>query len=224
MNKGEFQTHIRTIINRDDTPLAIIDAATTMAISFIENNYNLEYMKQFIPRTIPSTVLEYPIGQDIKRIMCARINDPDNPGADYIPLRQVDPEEIKNTPGVGTVPTWFFLAPGGANPDVDGSPIMIHFGTLGWPKIYLLELFVYSRTSGWSGLAADATHWLIDNALDWLTARTMVYLAPILRQPEILAIWKALEQESLQALLNANNELVQSARDERMGYTGEVVP
>lgn len=74
----------------------------------------------------------------------------------------------------------------------------------------------------WDALATTATHWLIDNGEDALLARTLLYLAPILKDREMVVDYREMLQESLVTLLNADDEhrILAPNEEERMQYEG----
>lgn len=219
--KDDFRGLIRTIVNRGTVADATIDAATMQAVSFIENNWNLRYM--YFKERYTVSLSFFLLTQTYKRLDVLRVPDLNNGGTidlgPWINLRQVDEDELASIAET-VVPTAFYTY---SYPDVTGAKQAIQLNVIDGFATFDLDLFGYRKTV-WANVAPPSTHWLLENAIDWLIAKTMTIMAGYIRQPEILAYWQGQEQVALPALLNADNEYKQGSRDERMSYTGEVVP
>lgn len=84
-------------------------------------------------------------------------------------------------------------------------------------KLKLNMLFY--RKSAWStSLATTYTNWLLDNALDLMTAETMMMLAPYAREPKWKQLYKEMLDEGYKTLFIENEAFKQGNRDEVMIY------
>jgi hypothetical protein len=221
MDKIGFRAYITSLINRGPGYDSAIDAAGASAVNWLENNQNMRYMHKRLTfnkdpnGSAEEASPEVNLGRNVKRFTSVRVPDPARAGF-FQPVIQVDPVDIESIPAVKR-PEFFYTTFN------DSNEMIMTLGALAFDAAFLLEVFAYVKTD-YAGLGDTDGHWLFDNAFDWLVGRTMWILAPAIRQAELAPAWKAQADEGLVSLNNANAELEQGVRDERLGYTGEVSP
>jgi hypothetical protein len=228
--KADFRSIVNGAINRGTFPAATIDAAVKRAIGFLENNNNLFYMKQHLQfskdPTQPSPLSDPWITLHLlKRLLPGGVQLPEldpvgsqTTNITYIRnIRQIEPGELTNYAPVGRPAAMI------QSMDPNGLDVRFTFDVLAFDTAITIDVWGYFKTD-FDSIMDTQGHWLFDNGADWLLARTMYLLAPIIRQPESLPMWKDQAMEGWTALNFANAELEQSERDERMDYSGEVIP
>lgn len=181
-----------------------IPHATRRAIQFLEQNYNFRYMRRLITKNVTSEVLlDGDEGLLLKKVEFVRW---DNCGA-WQWIRQVDPDQVVSNEGLwpsgylhftetqsggGLHQRLVFDAPFEAATDVE---LACYFFT----KVDLLN-------------PSDDTIWLVNNAENVLLARTMINLAPIMREPQIMQMYMTLFEAEIKTLVGADDALEQGNR------------
>jgi hypothetical protein len=190
---GEFHNEISSIIGRGSQYNTAIPAWTRRACRWLERNYTLQYMKQFVSVTIDLAVASTPryieLGSaPLKSIKMFRwiVNE------EYFNLKMIDPEDLDRLE-VGQ-PRQYWL---------DGVRRIVLDKT---PDENLEGELQLIRYSSWP-TELTAGHYLLDAAEDVLMAQTLIMAAPVLRDPKLISTWTQVRDEGLNTLTRSDDEL-----------------
>lgn len=206
---GQFKSMVSSVINRGTTLDTAIPHAVKHAVEYIEQNTTLKYMEHFVTFTLDPDLaqpraLSFPGSGFCKSFVFLRLVEDTTDGADFHPLVQCDPQDLKYYDS--GLPEQFWL---------DGEDYL-------WfdrvpDEAYSGEM-LFNKCTDVANLADGDSHWLITRANGLLLNETMIHLAPWMRNKEILQFYKSLREEQLKTLLLADQEARQSARSEAMKY------
>lgn len=170
--------------------------AFVRAVEFIEQNYNLPYMRRTIEQSCTS---EFTLTGDdaalLKMVQELRWFDTDS--IKY-QIRQVDPDQLLSREE-GTPQGYEHFS----TLDTSGAATVTLTFDTAFEEATTVTLLGYFYTK--IDLTAPATQsvWLINRAQSALLARTMINLAPIMRDPTVLQMYMGLWQESIGTLIGA---------------------
>ena len=180
--------------------------AFVRAVEFIEQNYSLPYMRR---RLVPQAcTTKYTLtGADAERLKSVEeLRYFDGDGAKHR-IQQVSPDEIvSNRQGISRGFEQFSSTDGGGVMTVE----LIFDAPFSPAQDVELQGFFYSTVD--LSAPGDQSLWLINRAQSALMARTMINLAPVMRDTTVLQMYQALWQESIGALIGAVSEGEQAGR------------
>lgn len=193
MNRTDLFEAIRFAINRGHTLDDNILPAMRKAVLWFERNYNLAYMHRWVTFTVSSVGEKtnlIPMPPRIKGLNFIRFLSKDGK---YTNPRKVHPselaEEVKRNMPLG------FWMDGNQHIVFESLPTEPLDGQLG-----------YWRFTDFSTIGPEDSHWLFDFAEDVMVARVMVYMAPIMKAPELVSLWENDLMAGLKTLLAAEEE------------------
>jgi hypothetical protein len=202
---GEFQTIVRGAVRRGNSLDAEIATAAKRAVEFIEQNYNLPYMRKVLTDTVTDEfVIDGTDGQTLKSIQIVRWTDL---GGVWRRIVQIDPDQLLSTGG-----EW----PSGyehiiASDTLGAVTHMLEFDAP-FPEATEVEVLGFFKSVVNLTNPSDASIWLVNNAEGALLARTMINLAPIMREPQVMQMYNMLWQEEQKVLIGAADALEQGNR------------
>jgi hypothetical protein len=202
---GEFQTIVRGAVRRGNSLDAEIATATKRAVEFIEQNYNLPYMRKVLTDTVTDEfVIDGTDGQTLKSIQIVRWED--SAGA-WRRIVQIDPDQLLSTDGDH---------PSGYEHIISSDTLGVLTHTLEFDAPFTeateVEVLGFFKTVVNLTNPSDASIWLVNNAEGALLARTMINLAPIMREPQVMQMYNMLWQEEQKVLIGAADALEQGNR------------
>lgn len=201
---SELHTEISRAIARGTAYDGRIPAYARMAARYIERNYTFQYMNILATFEIDKDAVEprlITLPTRMKKDTLVRLVLDDG---SYQNLQKIDPQQQHLLETVDP-PTGYFLS--------------------GDDRIWLAQIpqedydaeIFYTRYTTWP-TALDGTNWLLTNAEDVLIAQSMVFLAPLLRDPDALGLWKGMLDMAMKSLLDADLELEFSNKPAVMQY------
>lgn len=185
--RSEIEATIKFLVNRGDTLDTYIPVALENAISFFEQNNNLNYMHRLVRFTVVYQEGELrflPMPPQCKAFEFIRFRLPDGR---YWHLRKIHPQEFAEDDD-RELPNGFWL---------DGNKRIILESV---PTDPLAGQMGYWRYTDFSTLTSDSTHWLFDNARGAIIARTMLEMIPAMNAPELRELYVAQLTEALKTL------------------------
>jgi len=203
MDLQTFHSEVSKAIARGTAYDARIPAYGRMAARYIERNYTFQYMNVMSTFDIDADAVEprlITLPQRMKKDTLIRIVLSDG---SYQALQKIDPQQQHDL--ITEVPSGYFLS-GDDRIWLAQTP----------QEDYPAEIF-YTRFTTWP-TAADGTNWLLTNAEDVLIAQTMVYMAPLLRDPDAATLWGGMLSMCMKSLLDADYELEFSNKPAVMQY------
>lgn len=216
MTLAEFHTLVSGIINRGTSVDTSIVGATRRAARFIERNYTFEYMKQYdsnvaIAAAATTILVSAFTSNEVKRILFLRTldttTDPDATVYKYI--TRSDPMDLGSLEEGR--PTHFWMS------DKDTIQLDMTADKAYTAQIQWVEFTAWPTDTGESP-------WLVDNAEDALLARTMLYMAPIVRMaPKEYQMWQQNWAEAVKTLVDAQIDYENGAASSAMIYGAGVV-
>lgn len=202
---ADFQTVVRGAVRRGTSLDVEIGTATRRAIEFIEKNFNLPYMRKKLTQSVTSSIsITGDDGQYLKSVQFVRWQDSD--GFWYW-IRQIDPDQLVSNEG--TTPSGYEHTI-----EADGLGALTHTLTFdaAFETATTVEVMIYRFTKVDLTNAGDSSIWLVNNAESALLARTMLNLAPIMREPQVMQMYQMLWQEEQKTLIGAADALEQGNR------------
>lgn len=190
---------LRRACKRGNALDADFPSAFQRALSFIEANYNLSWMRQKRTKAVfigdSSTTLAdgaYKV-KSIEKLGYMAAD------GSWVYLRQVDPGDFSSTVGP---PAGFIMtrAASGWALEFDAA----------WTENVTLSIWCYELTV-WDG-TETAEPWALAHAYDAVFARTMLNLSPVMRDAGLLETYRVLWLEASTALINEDGERMQGAR------------
>lgn len=164
---GEFHARVALNANKGNSLNAVIPSTVALAADFLEKNYNFEYMKLTGSFTQSTATKALPTG--FKRMVFLRqVLGSDYPYG-YRYLKAVDPSQIFRKDG--SAPTAYWIS-GGTLLNFDNVP----------PEALDYEWAYYARTTWPTDVEEEP--WLVNNAAGLLLAQSMLFLAPVAREPD----------------------------------------
>ncbi len=209
MTLATFHTLVKDTAKRGSTLDSYIPTMTKHAALWIERNFTLQYMKKYAALSLdPDSAQPRAISLPNSRFKAVRFFKILNTDGTYSFLQKVDPKDITATREAK--PTAFWL---------DGVDFIWFDFT---PSELLSAEIGYNEFSNWAALASGDTHWLLDHAEDLLLYQTLFQLAPFIRDPNLMAMYKPLRDEALRTVSLSDDEFEQGpARSEKMQYGRE---
>lgn len=204
---AEFYDELRAVVRRGNTLDSSFPHALRAELGFIEQNTNLTYMKYeqtlVVPDGATSVLLTSPSNKRLKTIISVRWMD-ENGEWNY--LKQVDPTDLASDEG--TIPVAFVLTP-----EFTASGVNRWRMTFDCPFVEGQTLTIHSyQYTVWDGSETTADLWPLENARTLVLARAMVYLAPIMRDNQILQMYNQFWLENITALVQGDMEREQGTR------------
>lgn len=198
---GEFHTDIADALGRSSSLSGVIPRRVKLAAQWIERNYTFQYMRQFsILEVLEAATYPYIVslaGLQVKGIDVIRRRQVGTEGT-YVfdpPLKRVKPDARSDRP-VGNPESYWLNGRSSiilnSIPDEDMTFEMHSANFTSW-----------GSADGW-------THWLLDNAYQLLLARTLMMMAPRLRDPKLWDTYKAEFDLEIQTF-NVSEEEIQAA-------------
>lgn len=179
-----------------------IEARIQQAVRWFERNQNMQYMQRFVDFTLPSSQRAIALPLRPKRFELIRYKSTDGV---YVRLPKVSPHEVVDN--AGDYPSGWWL----------DAEQFIRLDTE--PKEDLVVEILYYQFSE-TPVGDTSTHWLFDNGIDFVVYQTMIYMAPLMRELDLVQFYAGLRDEALRTLLNSNDELVQGGQEPKTVYTG----
>lgn len=203
MDLQTFHSEVSRAIARGTAYDGRIPAYARMAARYIERNYTFQYMNVLATFEIDADASEprlITLPEKMKKDTLVRLVLEDGC---YQNLQKIDPHQQHEL--LTEVPTGYFLS--------------------GDDRIWLAQVpeedydaeIFYTRFTTWP-TAVDATNWLLTNAEDVLLAQTMIYMAPLLRDPDAMKLWGEMLQMSMKSLLDSDFELEFTGKQSVMQY------
>ena len=179
--------------------------AFVQAVEFIEQNYDLPYMRRVITQSCTdSFVLTGDDAAQLKSIEELRWFDADSR---KYRMKQISPDQLVSREA-GTPQGFEYFT---ETTTAGATTVTLEFDTTfeETTNVSLLGFF-YTKVD----LTAPSVQniWLINRAQSALLARTMINLAPIMRDPGVMQMYQALWQESVGVLIAAVSSLEQGSR------------
>jgi len=209
MTLSDFIAVVRSATLRGNALDAQIGPAIRRAVLFIESNYNMPYMRRKIDVAVAvddtAVVLNDTTHQAgrLKSIERVRFND----GGDWYYLKQVDSWQLVSNEA--EAPVAFELT--STLSAAGATEVTLTFDSA-WAEAQTLEIWGFWRTEIDLTNPSSAGIWLINNAEDVLLARTMMNMAPVMRDPQVLGMYQQLWMEGQQTLIAAVDAMEQGAR------------
>lgn len=200
---AEFKATISEEISRGTSLDSKIAKRVNMAIRWAERRYNMQYMHRFVTFTLGAgdRSISTPTSGVPKRIEFMRIVNSDNEFT-YVP--KVDPANVISI-GTEIHGFWqdayeFFWFDGAPTEDTNFEMLYFEYAAI---------------------LVADGdTHWLIDNAEDFMIAQVMKYMSTVGNTAQWQIDYKEMLDTGLQTLDQAEYDIWQGAQDPVMVYAG----
>lgn len=210
MNLAEFYDDIRAHANRGDKIDPVLHGAVRSAVLWMERNYTLPYMTRYLTFVLGKDKQATVIPCRMKSFQFARVVR----GTKLYRIEKVDPATIREIPTDAPKRLWF-----------DGVDY-VWFDAIA-PEDLTINLSVSAYTDWPTSGSPDEdefTHWLMDNATDFMLAQTMFNLAPFVREADWFALYGRMREEALKTLILANVEQEVRGSSEKMEYYPEWWP
>jgi hypothetical protein len=202
-----FLTLLRATHARGASLDVLLPSALHNALGYIENNYNLKYMRFDTTIIMNSGSTEFTWQGDIANNLkvLRSLWSFDTAGVRQ-ELKQITPEAW--TANTGDIPVGFMLRP---ESQIDGTVKQIMtFDTSFKEAQTTLNAWGYMNR-GWNGNEASTNVYLLNKHEQLVLARCMMQLAPVMRDQTILTMWGSLFQDNLQMLLQREDEFERGA-------------
>lgn len=184
---------------------AMCRSAINNSILWLERNYTFKYMEgtqafTLQARTYPPA---YRLPKNPKSFNWVRVPEKStlDESRDYREISRVDARDL-NSVAIGEPKYWW----------LDGVDFMV------FDAIADSDVPVEVNYNKYTGNLEDTDdHWLFSFAPDVIIARAMQFLAPYLREPEILQLYRTSLDDGLKALVLADEELRNTGQLVQMG-------
>jgi hypothetical protein len=202
---ADFYTLVNQSALRGTALDAQIPGATSRAIEFIERNYNLPYMRRTTTKSVTNElVIDGDDGQNLKSIQIVRWQDDDS---NWRRIVQIDPDQLLSSDAEWAAGYEHFI-------NTTTAGVTTH--TLRFDAAFTeatdVEVMFWKMTRIDLTNPSAADVWLVNNAQDTLLARTMVNLAPIMREPQLMQMYQQLYMEGVKTLVGSADALEQGNR------------
>lgn len=185
--------------------LTDVQECTRRAARWIERNYSFQYMRKFLVTTVDVDATDARFVSLPARLKRERfVRRVDGSSGNYVRLTKVDPASVVSISQGAPEAYWF---------DGDDAIVLSSLPD----EDFVLEI-QFEQYSAWP---TGGTHWLLENAEDALQARTMSYLAVVLRDTSLKVLYDAELKEALATLIPADENLEYSGQDLHLRYEGE---
>ncbi len=206
MTLGELISLVSSSIARGTSLDAQIPNFIRMAARWIERNNSFKYMErfgQFSFNTEANEPRRMTLPTDrLKRLEMVRGVYTDG---SFQKQKHIEPVELNSIQS--GMPKSFWL---------DGTSCLVFDKT---PDENYVEELQWVEYTAWPTNAAAET-WLLLHAEDLLLARTMMHMAPFMRDQKLAAYWQELFTTSLNTVLHADADLRAGSRSDVMNYAG----
>lgn len=173
----------------DEIPLA-----TARAVTFIEANYNLRYMRKVARQTLAARSLTLPLWtKKVEFVQLVQVGQ--DLSERYTPVAEVDRSQIISTE-VDCDPQGFYL---------QGERTMVFDSYRVTAPLSTLDVFTVDRTV-WSTLDVASEPWLLSQAQGALLGRTMVEMSPFCREPDWVSTYGIMYESHLKVLTLEQDE------------------
>ena len=201
---SNFYTLVSQSVLRGTALDAQIPGAVSRAVEFIERNYNLPYMRHTLTKSVTNEfVIDGDAGQNLKSIQIVRWQDQ----SAWRRIVQIDPDQLLSSDA-----NWA----AGYEHFVNTTTAGITTHTLRFDAAFAVattvEVMFWKMTQIDLANPSVADVWLVNNAQDTLLARTMVNLAPIMREPQLMQMYQQLYMEGIKTLVGSADALEQGNR------------
>lgn len=181
--------------------------AFKQAVRFIERNYSLPYMRRLVTVSGVTSAITLTAADaaQLKSIQRVRWFDSDSQERQIV---QIDPDQlVSREPGNDPAGYEFFTSTSALGVVTTTLTLDVPFETA-----TDVEILAYFYSTVDLTLPSDQSLWLLEHATDAVLSRTMINLAPIMRDPTVLQMYQALWQENIGTLIGAVSEAEQGAR------------
>lgn len=202
-----FFSQVSSVIRRGTTLDADIPAAFAGALQFIEQNYSLAYMRRVSTLAVSPLVRSFTWSglnaASLKSIHQIRWLDDDSRWNRLIKVEELDFVDTS-----GPIPSGYIV-----NKEIamDGTESQVFEMDSYFSEATELNITAYHFTK-WTGDTAAANIWLLNNAQQLMLARTMINIAPIMRDGDLLSMYQASWQEHVATLIQWQDEEEQANR------------
>lgn len=205
----EIFSYVKAVVNRGDVFDSFIAQSIQYAGIKFERNRSMKYMESLVDTihradsTNPETVQ---LPSELKELRWVKLRS-DHPAAEWKMLARVD-GTFFNKRGIGT-PEFYYV--------INDTEMQLNVT----PCQDFIFRFCYYKYSSWPKLPNNSggtgfQNWLTMRGADWLVAEAMLYLAPVLRNPELVGYWASRRDEAWKTLQNTDQRLEHGPKDVRM--------
>jgi hypothetical protein len=198
MDLGTFKDNIRLEANKGSSLDSIIPAKIRQAAFFLEDNYDLPYMRRFVEFSTSARSFQQP--ERIKAIEWLRLVQKDGYFR-YLP--HVESQDISRRRDAEPEGWW-----------LDANEYLWFDNA---PTEELTFEMVYTRFTDWP-TDDDASPWLLRFGEQAMVGQTMLLLLPYMREVELGQSYKLMRDEALNTMLRRVDEHNFSAAEMRMRY------
>lgn len=193
MNLAAFYAEVRKHVNRGSELDDVLPFAVRNAVVVFERANSMPYMERFMTYILPEGKRAVVMPCRAKSVYFNRyVLD----SGQLVPIDKVEPHVVESR-GVGYPRRYWFdneqyiWFDKEAHEDIPFELGVDAFSE--WPDV---------------GSASEATHthWLLDNALDYMMAQTMFNLAPHAREPDWFNLYSSMKGDAIQTLLTSISE------------------
>lgn len=201
---ADFQTSVREAVRRGNSLDIEIASASKRAVEFIERNYNLPYMRKVLTQNATDEVrITGEDGNYLKSVQYVRWANP----CGWQRIVQIDPDQLLSAEGLWPAGYEHLVE----NAGVGNTEHVLKFDAP-FETATDVEILIFRFTRIDLTNPSDANIWLVNNAEGALLARTMINMAPIMREPQVMQMYQMLWQEEQKTLIHAAHELEQGNR------------
>lgn len=205
MNITEFLDMVNRSVRRGDSLNTEIATAFVSAVRFIERNWNFHYMRRTLTQTVTDSVsITGTDAATLKSIQQVRWQD--DSGVWY-PIVQVDPDQIVSD--VANFPEGYLYSE--STDDTGAKTITLTFDAP-FAEATEVEVIAHFFTQIDLNSPGNSGIWLLNHAEDAVLHRTMINMAPIMRDMQLLQMYNLMWQESQKTLMGMAAELEQGNR------------
>lgn len=206
MQLGEFHSSISTIIKRGNSVDGLIPGAVRRAVKSIERRLTFDYMKDYYRETLKfdeSSIQNWTAidKRRIKSIKSAKLISPDETASYW--LKKDDERQIPGRPVSHPSSYWFSAAK------------EVHFDCFA-DRDHLIEFRIAAYTVWPTQNSAEPV--ILDNHEDLVLYRTMMEMAPILRDNTMVGVYKGLYDDAIASAAEAEVEMEEDNTDHSMQY------
>jgi hypothetical protein len=200
MTVDDLFSTLRGIAKRGTALDSDMPSAFRKALGFVEQNYNWSWLltKRELTVAAGATTLEIADSATSRMKNLESVGYQDEDGGWHY-LRRVDPGDFRSSEGP---PAGYVLT--------RGSDAWLLTFDAAWAEETELTLYTYDLTI-WSGNTSDELH-TVQELEDAITARCMIYLAPIMRDPALLQMYNMQWLEAITVAINTDGARTQGGR------------
>lgn len=202
---AEVREGVLAETNRPKTPITLIDRRILNSIAWIEKRWSFEWMSRFVGLTLLANSTKagpYAMPPNYKEPRLLRLKAIEATGVgSYRYIRRVDPEDLVAVKLGDPLAYW-----------IDGVQWMWFSAVPEANASVELLYYAYTGTMG-----PGDTHWLFDHGRPFVEAKTMQYLCPYLRMPEVMQMYQGIAQDEYMALAEDDERRKQAGLDLVLG-------